>query len=293
LPKANADKAKNSTVKNKKSKRGLVIVSDKLIEIPHIHKTIATPQFSKRSLMSGLGHDSSEDKSGKKVALQQYLTQNSNQKKKEPEPKAAKIQPRMQNFMMTPSQNLVHSRKLLQMKTVGVSNQITDSKVKEEDDIKNMKPSSEFFCKMDYINQLREDKLGVNTWEKSFSDAINEVNIQNKEYLECIDLNVQRRFGRISGLCKKTVVFGLDGVLVKTNFEKDKDDWKPATLMLNESTGTKITIYVSVRPFVVNTLRQLRRAGVELILYSSSQYNYTSAILDILTKQKIEFHHII
>lgn len=113
---------------------------------------------------------------------------------KEPEPKAPKIQPKMQNFMMTPSQNLVHSRKLLQMKTVGVSNKITDSKVREEDDIKNMKPSSEFFCKMDYINQLKEDKYAVSTWEKSFSDAINEVNIQNKELLECIDLNVQRRF---------------------------------------------------------------------------------------------------
>ena len=98
--------------------------------------------------------------------------------------KSGKAPPKMQNVMMTPSQNLVHSRKLLQMKTVGVSNQITDSKVKEEDDIKNMKPSSEFFSKLDYINQLKEDKYGSSVWEKSFADAINEVNIQSKEYLE-------------------------------------------------------------------------------------------------------------
>lgn len=42
-----------------------------------------------------------------------------------------------------------------------------------------------------------------------------------------------------------------------------------------------------------NTLKQLRRSGCELILYSSSQYNYTSAILDVLEKERIEFHHII
>lgn len=170
---------------NRVAKRGFVIVSNKLIEIPNGKKSLATPQVSKRSLLMSGGNDENNSLNEKKPALQQYLTQNSNQTiKKDPEPKAPKIQPKMQNFMMTPSQNLVHSRKLLQMKTVGVSNQITDSKVREEDDIKNMKPSSDFFCKMDYINQLREDKHGVDTWEKSFSDAINEVNIQNKEYLE-------------------------------------------------------------------------------------------------------------
>ena len=37
---------------------------------------------------------------------------------------------------MTPAQTMGHSRKLLQMKTIGVSNSITDSKSKEVDDIK-------------------------------------------------------------------------------------------------------------------------------------------------------------
>ena len=286
---------KQNTRKNKAVKRGFVIVSHKLIEI-HNNKPLATPQISKRSLLMSGGNDENNNANEKKPVLQQYTFQNSNhtqKKEKVQKSKPNKIQPKMQNFMMTPSQNLVHSRKLLQMKTVGVSNQITDSKVKEEDDIKNMKPSSEFFCKLDYVNQLKEDKHGINTWEKSFGDAINEVNIQNKEYLEWIDRTIQRRFAKTPGLWKKTVVFGLDGVLVKTNFEKDKEDWKPATLILNENTGSKITIYVSIRPFVINTLRQLKRAGIELVLYSSSQYNYTSAILDILIKQKIEFHHII
>lgn len=215
-----------------------------------------------------------------------------------------------QNILMTPSQNLVHSRKLLQIKTIGVPNHITDSKVKEEHDVINMKPSSEYFSKLNYVTHIREDSetqsgqshdsaelaksRQVNAeWEKSFSDAINEVNIQNKEYLENIDLSIQKRFSKLPGLLKKTVVFGLDGVLVKTNFEPEGKDWKPTTLILDEKTRAKIKIYVSIRPYVVNTLKQLRRTGMELILYSTSKYNYTTAILNVLTKQRIEFHHII
>lgn len=133
----------------------------------------------------------------------------------------------------------------------------------------------------------------MNAWKKSFSESINEVKIENKEILQNIEPKYQRQFARAPGLVKKTIVFGLDGVLVKTNFERDNDDWKPTSLVLNEITGASINIYVAIRPYVVNTLKQLRRAGCELILYSSSQCNYTSAILQILNKHRIEFHHII
>lgn len=144
-----------------------------------------------------------------------------------------------------------------------------------------------------YVHQLKSDPERIKEWSKSFSEAINEVKIENKEKLANIDPKFKRQFARVPGLTKKTIVFGLDGVLVKTNFEKESDDWKPTTLTLNEETGATIKIYVSLRPFVINTLKQLRRAGFELILYSSSQYNYTSAILNILGKHRIEFHHII
>lgn len=162
---------------------------------------------------------------------------------------------------MTPSQSIGHSRKLLQMKTIGVANSITDSKVKEEHDVRNMKPSSEFFNRLNYVHQLKEDKQGMQAWSKSFCEAINEVKIENKEYLHDIDPKYQKQFAKMPGLQRKTIVFGLDGVLVKTNFEKEGEDWKPTTLTLNESTGNKIKIYVSIRPFVINTLKQLRRAG--------------------------------
>lgn len=143
------------------------------------------------------------------------------------------------------------------------------------------------------MHQLKQDEQSMKAWSKSFSEAINEVKIENKEILQNIDPKFQRQFARLPGLTKKTIVFGLDGVLVKTNFEKESEEWKPTTLILNEKTGASTKIYVAIRPFVVNTLKQLRRAGSELILYSSSQYNYTSAILDILNKHRIEFHHII
>ena len=198
-----------------------------------------------------------------------------------------------QSLLMTPSQQLGHSRKLLQMKTVGAANPITGSRVKEEHDMQNMKPSSEFFSRLNYVKLLKEDRQTLQAWSKSFCDAINEVKIDNKDRLKNIDSRFQRRFSQLPGITKKTIVFGLDRVLVKTNFEKESDEWKPANLTLNAKTCQKIKIYVSVRPFVVNTLKQLRRAGCELILYSSSQYNYTSAILETLEKEKIEFHHII
>eukprot|EP00344_Euplotes_crassus_P002662 CAMPEP_0197002040 /NCGR_PEP_ID=MMETSP1380-20130617/6602_1 /TAXON_ID=5936 /ORGANISM="Euplotes crassus, Strain CT5" /LENGTH=525 /DNA_ID=CAMNT_0042419961 /DNA_START=167 /DNA_END=1747 /DNA_ORIENTATION=- len=207
-----------------------------------------------------------------------------------------KVKPgRKKNLLMTPSQTLVPSRKLLRMKTVGVLNSITTSRVKEEHDVQNLKPSSEFFSqdRMTYVNQLREDFHAMKLWKKSFADAINEIKIDNKEILDRINPKFKRRFVQAPGIKTKTIVFGLDGVLVKTNFEKDHEDWKPTTLILNEDTGAKIKIFVSIRPYVVNTLKQLRRAGAEIILYSTSKYNYTSAILDVLNKQRIEFHHII
>lgn len=170
---------------------------------------------------------------------------------------------RKKNLLMTPSQSMMPSRKLLQMKTVGVLNSITSSRIKEEHDVQNLKPSSEFFSqdRMTYVNQLREDFQAVKNWEKSFSDAINEIKIENKEILDTIDGRFKRRFLQAPGIKAKTIVFGLDGVLVKTNFEKDHNDWKPTTLVLNEDTGAKIKIYVAIRPYVANTLKQLRRSG--------------------------------
>ena len=201
----------------------------------------------------------------------------------------------MQTQIMTPGQPQSHTRKLLQMRTAGVVNPITSSRVKEEHDVQNMKPSSEYFSldRMSYVNQLFEDDQAVKLWHQSFSEAINEVKIENRELLQMINPRFQRQYQQAPGIKRKTIVFGLDGVLVKTNFEKDHEDWKPTTLVLNEETGAKIKIYVSIRPYVINTLKQLRRSGSEIILYSTSQYNYTSAILEVLNKHRIEFHHII
>jgi TFIIF-interacting CTD phosphatase-like protein len=181
------------------------------------------------------------------------------------------------------------------MSTVGGSDALLGSKVKEEHDVQNMKPSNEFFSfdKMNYVQQLREDRQAIQAWNRSFAESINEIKVEYKDIFKKTVPRFQKQFAKAPGIRKKTIVFGLDRVLVKTNFEKESDDWKATTLTLNEDTGSRIQIYVSVRPFVKNTLQQLRRADYELVLYSTSQYNYTSAILDILHKQRIEFHHII
>ena len=198
-------------------------------------------------------------------------------------------------MLMTPGQPIGHARKLLQMDAPGIANPLLGSRVKEEHDVQNMKPSSEYFSldRMSYVNQLYENSEVIESWRQSFAEAINEVKIENRELLQKINPRFQRQYKQAPGIKRKTIVFGLDGVLVKTNFEKDSDDCKPTTLILNEQTGAKIKIYVSIRPYVVNTLKQLRRAGWEVVLYSTSQYNYTSAILEVLNKQRIEFHHII
>jgi hypothetical protein len=279
--------------KNAPRKKGRWFQSTKLLEVSHNHKPITTPKITKRSLLIPKGVDSEGNLKDVVIPITQPGKGKSKPKKKVEKPPAATVFNKRQSLLMTPSQSIGHSRKLLQMKTIGVANTITDSKVKEEHDVRNMKPSSEFFNRLNYVHQLKEDKQGMQAWSKSFCEAINEVKIENKEYLHDIDPKFQRQFAKIPGLQKKTIVFGLDGVLVKTNFEKEGEDWKPTTLTLNESTGNKIKIYVSIRPYVINTLKQLRRAGCELILYSSSQYNYTSAILDVLLKHRIEFHHII
>lgn len=258
------------------------------IEIVSTSQPTITPQMKKRSIanLQNRNHESSGMSNLKQFQMKRVEFGKGTDKAK-PD--------RKKNLLMTPSQTMMPSRKLLQMKTVGVLNSITTSRVREEHDVQNLKPSSEFFSqdRMTYVNQLREDFQAVKLWKKSFADAINEIKIDSKDILDRINPKFKRRFVQAPGIKTKTIVFGLDGVLVKTNFEKDHDDWKPTTLVLNEDTGAKIKIFVSIRPYVVNTLKQLRRAGAEIILYSTSKYNYTSAILEVLNKQRIEFHHII
>lgn len=154
------------------------------------------------------------------------ITRNMNTK-----PKAKKVEllptlafHKRQSLLMTPSQSLGHSRKLLQMKTVGVLNPLVGSRVKEEHDMQNLKPSAEFFSRLNYVHQLKEDRQGLQAWSKSFSEAINEVKIENRDFLKSINKKYKKRFAQQPGFSKKTIVFGLDRVLVKTNFEKDSDD---------------------------------------------------------------------
>ena len=161
---------------------------------------------------------------------------------------------------------------------------LTKNRVKDDIDLKT---------KFNYVTHLKEDSSAMEDWSKSFSDAINTVTIENKDYLKNVEPKIQKLFMKNSSLKRKTVIFGLDGVLVKTSFEKEGPDWKPSELILDRDKNLKMKIYVAVRPFVINTLKQLKRAGMEVILYSASQYNYTTTILNILLKQRVDFHHII
>ena len=185
---------------------------------------------------------------------------------------------------MTPSETHDNSRKLLQMKTAGSTNPLMQRRVKDDIDIKT---------KQDYVSQLKEDPRGLEQWSKSFGEAINTVTVDNKQYLENVATKMQKIFMKIGSLKKKTVIFGLDSVLVKTSFEKEGPEWKPSKLILDPNRNLKMDIFVAVRPFAISTLKQLKRAGMEIILYTSSQYNYTTAIMKVLSKLRVDFHHII
>lgn len=189
-----------------------------------------------------------------------------------------------QSSLMTPNHTLDNTRKLLQMSGIGEYIMPKNRKSKDEADIKTQ---------VTYVSLLKDDLNSVESWSKSFSEAINEVKVENKEYLSKVNPKIQKMFMRNGTLTKKTVIFGLDGVLVKTSFAKEGPEWKKSELILDKNKNQKMNIYVAVRPYVINTLKQLKRAGIEVILYSASQSNYTNAILKILFKQRVEFHHIV
>ena len=282
--------------RNKKGRR--FKNSSKHIEIVTVARPINTPGATRRSILINNKEEANTLKNNFVMPMEDLTAP----KPLKPAKKEKKAQPpplvsfnKRQSMLMTPSQSVGNSRKLLQMSTVGGSEDLLGSKVKEEHHVQNMKPSNEFFSfdKMNYVQQLREDRQAIQAWNRSFAESINEIKVEYKDIFKKTIPRFQKQFAKAPGIRKKTIVFGLDRVLVKTNFEKESDDWKATTLTLNEDTGSRIQIYVSVRPFVKNTLQQLRRADYELVLYSTSQYNYTSAILDILQKQRIEFHHII
>jgi hypothetical protein len=228
------------------------------------------------------------------MVIQPFVERNPSQKDIQIQQTSTIKYPKRGNVQMTPSQSLGNDRKLMPIGVAGLP--LSKGKVKEEHHAQNMKPSSDFFS-FDVLNYPHLIKTNLQTskiWNKSFAEAINDIKIEYKEQLYKIDQKFKRRFARRNCCAKKTIVFGLDQVLVKTSFEKESDEFKPATLLLDETTGATIKIFVSVRPYVVNTLKQLKRANYELILYSTSQFNYTNAILEVLTKDhKIDFQHII
>jgi hypothetical protein len=138
---------------------------------------------------------------------------------------------------MTPSQSLGNDRKLMPIGIAGLPS--STSKVKEEHHAQNMKPSSEFFS-FDVLNYPHLIKTNLQTskiWNKSFAEAINDIKIEYKEQLYKIDPKFKRRFACRSLCAKKTIVFGLDQVLVKTSFEKESDEFKPATSYLMKPPG--------------------------------------------------------
>jgi hypothetical protein len=192
------------------------------LEVDENNKIYATPVIKKRVLLVQKDIDKEGNLSNEVIPITR--NQKTTPKSKKVELPSALAFQKRQSLLMTPSQSLGHSRKLLQMKTVGVLNPLVGSRVKEEHDMQNLKPSAEFFSRLNYVHQLKEDRQGLQAWSKSFSEAINDVKIQNKEFLKSIHPKFKRRFAQLPGISKKTIVFGLDRVLVKTNFEKDRED---------------------------------------------------------------------
>jgi type IV secretory pathway TrbD component len=272
-----------------KSEKGI----EKLLDKPH-QKHMNTPAVRRRKVLvtNSSGANQSINNMHGFQALDKLNEKRGLAPKKEDAKPKSSVMPNLSlnllskqtSVQMTPSETFDNSRKLLQMKTVGTDSPFAQKRSKDDIDLKT---------KFNYVNHLKEDPEGVKVWSKSFGDAINVVTVVNKEYLAKVDPKVQKMFMKNDSLRRKTVVFGLDGVLVKTSFEKEGPEWKPSDLILDRDKNLKMKIYVAVRPFVINTLKQLKRAGMEVILYSSSQYNYTTAILNILLKQRVDFHHII
>ena len=77
---------------------------------------------------------------------------------------------------------------------------------------------------------------------------------------------------------KRTIVFGLDGTLVKTMFDKAK--------------GHSLDINISLRPKVQSMLETLSK-HYELILFSTSQPSYTKAVVDAIQGKGTYFSHVL
>lgn len=278
----------------KKSKEKHDSMTKKLLDKP-LHKKLMTPAARRRKVVvtnsSGasqrintLGGFQALDLLNEKRGLALKSKEQDKPKRVLMPELSLNILAKRTSVLMTPSETHDNSRKLLQMKTVGADNPFTEKRVKDDIDLKT---------KFNYVSHLKQDTKATEAWSKSFGDAINLVTVDNKEYLKAADPKVQKLFMKGPTVKKKTIVFGLDGVLVKTSFEKEGPEWKPSELVLDKDKNLKMKIYVAVRPQVINTLKQLKRAGMEIVLYSASQYNYTTAILNILLKQRVDFHHII
>lgn len=274
---------------NRKLNRGKWNKSNKYIDVIVPQRIVATPQTHRRSILITGGKNSN---GASHMVLQPIVPLKPIKPKVNPSINLLKG--KNQNVLMTPAQTLGNERKLIPMGLTGLP--IFKDNVKEEHHAQNMKPSADFFSFdiLNYPNLIKDNSEASKMWAKSFTEAINDIKIENKEQLGKIDPKFKRRFACRDWGIKKTIVFGLDRVLVKTSFEKEGDEYRPANLILDEKTGSKIKIYVCIRPYVANTLKQLKRANYEIILYSTSQYNYTNAILEVLNKDyKIDFQHII
>lgn len=281
--------SKSPAVNKNKGYKGKWNKSSKFIDVTIPQRVVTTPQTHKRSILVTGAKGANGDNH---VVIQPIVLGNPIKPKANLSINPLKLKNR--NVMMTPSQILGNDRKLMPIGLAGLP--IFKNDVKEEHHAQNLKPSAEFFSFdiLNYPNLIKDNDQTSKLWAKSFAEAINDIKIENKEQLSKIDAKFKRRFACRDWAVKKTIVFGLDRVLVKTSFEKEGDEYRQANLLLNEKTGAKIKIYVCIRPYVANTLKQLKRANYEIILYSTSQYNYTNAILEVLNRDfKIDFQHII
>lgn len=174
---------------NRKLNRGKWNKSNKYIDVIVPQRIVATPQTHRRSILITGGKNSN---GASHMVLQPIVPLKPIKPKVNPSINLLKG--KNQNVLMTPAQTLGNERKLIPMGLTGLP--IFKDNVKEEHHAQNMKPSADFFSFdiLNYPNLIKDNSEASKMWAKSFTEAINDIKIENKEQLGKIDPKFKRRF---------------------------------------------------------------------------------------------------
>ena len=130
----------------------------------------------------------------------------------------------------------------------------------------------------DYIEALSSDPKVRDAYTKEFSEILGILATQDIHHFS--EEQCKRYFDKFrkTSTHKRTIVFGLDGTLVRTAFDKAK--------------GSALDINIQLRP-KLDTMLQTLSKHYELIVFSTSQPSYTKAVVDAIQANGTYFSHVL